>query len=134
MLSNMMNMLPNFFSYFAVSMILLAAFLFVYVKLMHYNEISLIREGNIAAGIGLAGASLGFAMPVANVIAHSDTIIDLIAWSIVAGAIQLLAYLAARLALPGLCKDVPAGKVAPAIFLASLSLTVGLINAACMIY
>jgi len=31
-------------------------------------------------------------------------------------------------------EDIPAGKVAPATFLAGLSLTVGLTNAACMTY
>ena len=31
-------------------------------------------------------------------------------------------------------KDIPAGKLAPAVLLAALSLAVGLINAACMTY
>jgi hypothetical protein len=47
-------------------------------------------------------------------------------------AVQLLAYLAARAAIPQLAKDIPAGKVAPALFLAALSISVGLVNAACM--
>ena len=86
------------------------------------------------AGAFLSGALFGFALPVANVIAHSDTLIDLAAWGAIAGVIQILAYLVARYTVPHLAEDIPAGKVAPAIFVATLSLTVGLTNAACMTY
>lgn len=134
MLPKMMTMLPAFFSYFAVAVVLLAVFLLVYVNVTPYDEIALIRKGNTAAAISLSGALLGFAMPVANVIAHSDTLGDLAAWGALAGVIQLLTYLVARFALPQLTEDIPAGKLAPAIFLAALSLAVGLINAACMTY
>lgn len=134
MLPKMLSMLPAFLAYFAVAVALIAVFLLVYVNVTPYDEIALIRQGNTAASISLAGAMLGFAMPVANVIAHSDTLADLAAWGAIAGVIQILAYLVARFALPQLTADIPAGKVAPASFLAALSLTVGLTNAACMTY
>ena len=134
MLPKMLTMLPAFFSYFAVASVLLVVFLLIYVNVTPYDEIALIRQGNTAASISLSGAILGFAMPVANVIAHSDTLGDLAAWGALAGVIQLMTYLVARFALPHLTEDIPAGKIAPAIFLAALSLTVGLINAACMTY
>ena len=47
---------------------------------------------------------------------------------------SILAYLAVRFGFPQLNTDIPAGKVAPAIFLAVVSVSVGLINAACMSY
>ena len=134
MLPKMLTLLPAFFSYFAVAAILLVVFLLIYVNVTPYDEIALIRQGNTAASISLSGALIGFAMPVANVIAHSDTLGDLAAWGAIAGVIQLLTYLVARFALPHLTEDIPAGKIAPAIFLAALSLTVGLTNAACMTY
>ncbi len=134
MLPKMLSMLPAFLSYFAVAVALIAVFLLVYVNVTPYDEIALIRQGNTAASISLAGAMLGFAMPVANVIAHSDTLADLAAWGAIAGVIQILAYLVARLALPHLAEDIPAGKVAQATFLAALSFSVGLTNAACMSY
>jgi len=134
MLPKMLTLLPAFFSYFAVAAVLLVVFLLIYVNVTPYDEISLIRQGNTAASISLSGALLGFAMPVANVIAHSDSLGDLAAWGAIAGVIQLLTYLVARFALPHLSEDIPAGKIAPAIFLAALSLTVGLTNAACMTY
>ncbi len=132
--AHLMTTLPAFLAYFAVAMVLLALFLLVYLNVTPYHELALIRAGNSAAAVSLSGALLGFAMPVANVIAHSDTLIDLASWGAIAGIIQILAYLVARFTLPQLNQDVPAGKLAPAIFLAAISLGVGVINAACMGY
>ena len=134
MLPKLISVLPSFLAYFGVAIALLAVFLLVYVNATPYDEISLIRQGNTAAAISLSGALIGFAMPVANVIAHSDTLGDLAAWGAIAGVIQLLTYLAARFTLPHLAEDIPAGKISEATFLAALSLVVGLINAACMTY
>lgn len=132
--SHLLTMFPAFLSYFAVALVLLAVFLLVYVNVTPYQEFALIRAGNTAAAITLSGALLGFAMPIANVIAHSDTLADLAAWGAIAGVVQMLTYLVARFSMPQLSEDIPAGKVAPAILLAAFSLAVGLINAACMTY
>jgi len=134
MLPKVLSMLPAFLAYFAVAVALITAFLLVYVNVTPYDEIALIRQDNRAAAISLAGAMFGFALPIANVIAHSDTLLDLAVWGAIAGVIQILAYLVARFTLPHLGEDIPAGKIAPATFLAVLSLTVGLTNAACMSY
>jgi putative membrane protein len=134
MLPQYLTALSSFFAYFGVAIALIAVFLLVYVNVTPYAEIALIREGNSAAAISLSGALFGFVMPVANAIAHSDTIAGLAVWGGVAGVVQLLAYLVARYTFPKMTSDIPAGKVAPAIFLAVLSLSVGLINAACMTY
>ena len=134
MLPKVLSMLPAFLAYFAVAIALIVVFLLVYLTVTPYDEIALIRKNNSAAAISLSGAMLGFAMPIANVIAHSDTLLDLLAWGAIAGVVQILAYLVARFTLPHLTEDIPAGKIAPATFLAVLSLTVGLTNAACMSY
>jgi putative membrane protein len=132
--SHLLTILPAFLSYFAVAIVLLAVFLLVYVNVTPYQEFALIRAGNTAAAVTLSAALLGFAIPVANVIAHSDKLADLIAWGAIAGVVQILTYLAARFSMPHMNDDIPAGKVAPALFLATLSLSVGLINAACIAY
>jgi putative membrane protein len=134
MLPKMLTLLPAFLSYFAVAVALIVVFLLVYVNVTPYDEIALIRQGNTAAAISLSGALFGFATPVANVIAHSDTLADLAAWGAIAGVIQIFTYLVARFALPHLTEDIPAGKISEATFLAALSIAVGLINAACMSY
>ena len=126
--------LPNFLAYLGTAIVLLVAFVAIYLYVTPYDEINLIRANNTAAAISLSGAVLGFAMPIANVIAHSDTLADLAVRGVIAGAVQLLAWMVARVALPRLKEAIAAGQVAPAIFVAALSVTVGLINAACMTY
>lgn len=126
--------LPNFLAYLGTAIVLLAAFVAIYLYVTPYDEIALIRSNNTAAAISLSGAVLGFALPIANVIAHSDTLLDLAVWGVVAGIVQLLAWGLARVALPQLREDIGAGRVAPATLVAALSLTVGLLNAACMAY
>jgi putative membrane protein len=126
--------LPNFLAYLGTAIALVAVFVTIYLYVTPYDEIALIRTNNAAAAISLSGALLGFAMPVANVIAHSDTLLDLAVWGIVAGVVQLLAWGVARVALPRLEEDIAAGRTAPATFVAALSITVGLLNAACMTY
>ena len=131
---HLLSTLPSFLAYFGVALVLLALFLLIYLNVTPYHEVALIRAGNTAAAVSLSGALLGFAMPVANVIAHSDTLLDLACWGAIALVIQILAYLATRLALPHLNEDIPAGRIAPATLLAVVSLSIGLINAACMSY
>lgn len=134
MLPHTLAMLPAFLAYFAVAVLLVAGFLLVYLNITPYDEIALIRQGNTAAAVTLCGALFGFVIPVANVIAHSEGLLDLAAWGLIAAVIQLLTYLVARFTLPHMTQDIPAGKMAPATFLAGLSVTVGLLNAACMTY
>ena len=132
--AHFLAILPNFLAYLGAAAVLLTAFVAIYLFVTPYDEIKLIRENNIAAAVSLAGAILGFAMPIANVIAHSDTLLDLAVWGAIAGLVQLAAWGVARVALPTLKEDISANRLAPAVFVAALSLTVGLINAACMTY
>jgi len=126
--------LPNFLAYLGTAVALLAVFVAIYLYVTPYDEVALIRNNNTAAAISLSGALLGFALPIANVIAHSDTLIDLAVWGVIAGIVQLLAWGVARVALPHLEEDIGAGRAAPATIVAALSITVGLLNAACMTY
>jgi putative membrane protein len=94
--------LPNFLAYLGAAIVLLVVFVAIYLYVTPYDEIALIRSNNTAAAISLSGAVLGFAMPIANVIAHSDTLLDLAVWGVIAGIVQLLAWGVARVALPTL--------------------------------
>ena len=53
-------------------------------------------------------------------------------WSAVALVAQLVAFGVTRLLLPQLSADVQDGKLAPAIFLAAVSLAIGMLNSAAM--
>jgi putative membrane protein len=126
--------LPYFFVYFGVSILIVAVFLAVYMATTRYPEWRLIREGNTAAAIALAGAILGFVMPLAITIANSVNIVDFIFWGVIAMIVQLAAYLVLRRAVPYLDDAINAGRAAPAVLLASFAVCVGLLNAACITY
>ncbi len=118
--------------YFAVAIGATILFVAVYTAITPYREITLIRQGNTAAAISLGGAILGYTCPLAQAVAQSGNLADMLLWSAVALVAQLVAYGATRLILPHLSADVNEGKIAPAIFLAALSIAIGILNAAAM--
>jgi putative membrane protein len=123
---------PNFLVYFIGAAVLAALFLAIYVRITPHRELALIREGNVAAAIALNGGLLGFVIPLASVIAHSATLVDLVVWGVIAMLVQLGGFLVARMLMPHLPEAVQAGKVADAAFLAGLSVSLGILDAACM--
>ena len=131
-LGNTLSTFPNFLAYFAVGAALIALFVVLYVNLTPQQEIRLIRSGNAAAATALAGSLIGFVMPLAAVIRNSAGLIDLFVWGIIALVVQLGGFLVARLVLPNLPEAIDEGHIADAIFLAGLSLALGVLNAACM--
>ena len=126
--------LPAFAVYFGAGLALLAVFLGVYSAVTPYNEFALIRDGNLAAAISLAGATLGFVLPLASAIAHSVSVVDMAVWGVVALVAQVVVYFIVARLVPRLAEAIPAGRVATAAFLATLSVAVGLLNAAAMTY
>ena len=120
------------FMYFIVSLALVALFIAIYTAVTPYREIRLIRDGNTAAAISLGGAVIGYSIPLATAVEQSGSLLDMLVWSAVALVAQLAAYFATRLVLPRLALDVNDGKLASAVFLAALSIAVGLLNAATM--
>jgi putative membrane protein len=123
---------PNFAVYFVTAAVLTAVFLVLYANLTPHREIRLIREGNVAAAVALIGGLLGFVVPLASVIAHSAGLIDVVSWGVVALAVQIGGFIAARLVLPHLPRAIADGNVSDAIFLGGLSLSLGILDAACM--
>jgi putative membrane protein len=123
---------PAFLAYFVTGAILMAIFVLLYANLTPHREIALIRGGNTAAAISLSGALIGFVMPLASVIAHSVSLVELVVWGVIALVVQIGGFLLARAVLPHLPQAIDDGNVADAVFLAGLSLSLGLLTAACM--
>jgi putative membrane protein len=126
--------LSAFGVYFGVCIGLLALFAMLYAMITPYRELSLIREGNTAAACSYSGALLGFIIPLASAVTHSVGLPDMIIWGIVALIVQVATFFIVRLIFPSIVQDIPHNQVAKGIFLGVLSLTVGVINAACMTY
>jgi putative membrane protein len=120
--------------YFGVCIGLLALFAVLYAMITPYHELSLIREGNTTAACSYSGALLGFIIPLASAVTHSVGLLDMIIWGIVALIVQVATFFIVRLIFPSIVQDIPHNQVAKGIFLGVVSLTVGIINAACMTY
>ncbi|MGL5147994.1 MAG: DUF350 domain-containing protein [Plesiomonas shigelloides] len=126
--------LPAFIAYFTLAIVALLLFGRIYTWLTPHHEVVLIREGNTAAAIAFGGALIGFALPLASAIQNSQSLPDSALWSLVALIVQALTFVCMRVALPQLPARISSGDSAAGIFMASVAIAVGLLNAACMTY
>lgn len=131
-LSRYLTTLPSFALYFLLALILLAAFLMIYTRLTPQHEWRLIREGNAAASVSLAGAMIGFVLPLASAVVNSLGPTDMLVWGVVALVVQLGAFGIVRGLLSRLPQRISQGEMAAGITAAAFSISIGLLNAACM--
>jgi putative membrane protein len=124
----------DFLVYLAISGVLLAIFIAIYVRITPYREIAVIRENNMAAAFSLSGTIIGMVIPLANAVEYSVSAVDMAIWGFIALAIQLLVFVIARIALPNITQDIPDGKQAAGFFLGAISIAAGMLSAACMSY
>ena len=105
----------------------------LYQFITPHNEGKLIREGNVAAALALGGALVGYVLPLASALSNTVTLLEFCAWAALAGVLQIAAFTLVRMVV---MKDVAAriekGEVAAGVYLLSISLAVGVLNAACM--
>jgi putative membrane protein len=125
---------PNFVRYVVVGFALAGLFLWIYALITPWREFALIRVGNSAAAIALVGALLGFCLPLANTIAHSSSLTDVVLWALVALLVQVLVHITLRFTMPYLRQAIEANEMASGITAGGFSLSFGLINAACLTY
>jgi putative membrane protein len=124
----------DFLVYFGLSIVFVAIYLAIYVRVTPYREITLIRQGNAAAAASLSGSLIGFVLPLASAVTNSVNPWDMALWAAIALVVQLLAYFAVRMLLPDVGKQIPGGKIGAGVFLGATSLAAGILNAACMTY
>lgn len=123
---------PNFVRYVVTGFALAGLFLWIYVLITPWREFALIRAGNSAAAVAMIGALLGFCLPLANTIAHSSSLIDVVLWSLVALLVQVGVHIVLRLLMPQLKQAIEADEAASGIAAGGFALSFGLINAACL--
>lgn len=126
--------LPDFLAYFGASILLLLLFVLVYTQLTPHREWQLIRGGNPSAAISMGAALLGFALPLSSAINHSETFYDMLVWGVVALVVQWIAFIVARLLMPGLPQRIEQNDLAAATATGAIALSVGILNAACLTY
>ena len=124
----------EFLAYAGLAIVLVYAFMIAYMCITPYDELKLIKDGNVAAALSLSGSVLGFSLPLASAIVHSVHPWDMMLWAAIALVVQLLVYVAVRFTLLNVTRRIPDGQVASGIVLAAISVAAGVLNAACMTY
>jgi len=128
---------PSFLAFAAFMgmglLILLLAIALVALITPH-KEITLIRQGNKAAGIGLAGALIGLALPINSVISNSVSLVDAAIWCAIAVVMQMVAFGISRAIITRRGPDqIDAGNESAGWFSAGVAIAVGLVNSAAMV-
>jgi putative membrane protein len=124
----------EFLVYAGLAIAFIYVYLMAYLWLTPYNELKLIKDGNIAAALSLSGSVLGFTFPLAAAIFQASHPWDMMLWAVIAGLVQLLVYLAVRYSLLNVTRRIPEGQIATGIVLGAISISAGILNAACMTY
>jgi len=128
-----LRLLPVFLSYWLSSLGLLGAFTFIYIYWTPYKEVTLIREGNVAAACSLGGAILGFVAALAFVVSNSAELHEVLFWGSVAAVVQLVGYTIVRFIIPNLPDGIAKNKIAHGVFLGLVSFGLGIVTGACMV-
>lgn len=128
--------LGNFALYFGVSVVLLFVFKVVYAFVTPHNEWELVKvHKNQAAAIGFGGAMIGFSIALAGAVANSEFLVDFVVWGVVAIIAQSLAFALLRFTfMPKIAERIDKNEISAGTILAAVSISVGLLNAACMSY
>ena len=121
---------PVFLAHSSVTVAILFAAVALYVLLTPHKEIALIREGNTAAAISLAGVLVGLAIPLAASLKASTNVIEIGLWGAVTVVVQLLVFRLVDLVLRGLPKRIQEGEISAATLLVGAKLATALVIAA----
>lgn len=123
----------DFIIAFVAAVLFFVAFKFIYQLVTPYHERALIRQGNTAAAVALGGALTGYVLPLASALSHTVSLPEFAAWALLAGVIQIVSFIVvSRVVYRALATKIEAGELAAGVYLASISIGVGLLNAACM--
>lgn len=126
--------LPNFLAYLGTALGLTILFSILYTAITPQEEWKMLRDGNISAALAFGGALLGFVIPLASAIAHSISLLDTLLWGVVALVVQLVAFFGVWLILPRLPHQIREDHRGVATIAAIFFLSVGLLNAACLVW
>ena len=124
--------LQSFLFYMATALVLTIIYVVVYIWVTPHPEFKLIRENNLAASVAFAGSLIGFAIPLASVIANSAVLVDCVIWGIIAIVVQIVIFFLVRVPLPEISERIEKGETSSGLWLGAASLTGGILNAACM--
>lgn len=128
--------ITNFGMYFGVSVFYLFVFKVIYAFVTPHDEWKLVKEDkNVAAAVGFGGAMIGFSLALAGAATNSFSLLDFSVWGLIALFAQSLAFALLRFTfMPQIAERISNNEVSAGVMLAAMSVSVGLLNAACMTY
>lgn len=132
MIAEYLSGFPAFIAHFALAACFLALFAVVYTRITRHNEFDLMRSGNMAAAVSLAGSLIGFSIPLAATVEYSASILDNALWAAVSLVVQIGIYYIARLFLDDLSGRIERGEISAGIWLGAVSVAGGQLVAASM--
>ena len=124
------NGFPLALGHAGVTLVMLILGATLYALLTPHKEITLIREGNTAAALSLAGVLLGLAIPLAASLKASTNVIEIGLWGAVTVVVQLLVFRLVDMILRGLPKRIQEGEVSAAALLVGAKLATAIVIAA----
>jgi len=122
----------SYVMYLLASVAMISVFSLIYTKITPYDEIKMMREGKSAAALSFLGALIGFSLTLASSILHNDSFIAFAAWAGAAMIVQLVVYAGLSRLIPDMHNSLESNNVAIGALLGGVSLTFGIINAACL--
>jgi putative membrane protein len=123
------HIVVNYALHLIAAGLLLFVFFLIYCRATPFDELTLIRQGNLAAALTLGGAMIGFSMTVASGLIHTDALPSFVGWSAGAAVIQLLTYVLVTRLLAMSKQQIESNNVAFGVLLASISISVGAVSA-----
>lgn len=114
----------------AVTLLVLVLGVATYVLLTPHKEVQLIRDGNSAAAVSLAGIMVGLAIPLAVSLKASTSILEICIWGASTIVVQLGVFAVVDLLLKGLPQRIQEGEMSAAALLVGAKLATALILAA----
>ena len=118
--------------YMGVGILMMSAFIVIYLYITPVKEIRLIKEGCTAAALSFGGAILGFCLTLSSSATNSNSIITFVVWGLCSAVVQLLVYFAVVRLIPNANMEIEDNNVAVGVLFCVLSLAIGILNSACL--
>ena len=128
----MLAAIVGYATHLIAAALLLGVFFVIYTKLTPFDELALIHAGKGSAALSLGGALIGFSLTLGSAIVHNATLMEVVAWAILAMIVQGLVYIVASRVLHTVSAEIEAGNTAMGGLMGSISLVAGIVNAACL--
>jgi putative membrane protein len=122
----------NYLLHLFTAAALVLAFFVVYTRVTPYDEVHLIREGNHAAALSLAGSLIGFSATIASALMHTADYYQFAGWAFGALVMQLLVWTVTTRLLRMSKDQIEADNSAFGGLLGAISLSIGIVNAGCI--